>query len=585
MPTHPSPRAHRLGVGAALLAALLASGCAVVASVRSGVSSVARWAESFSAGEGRVSSGKQQGEWTFTYPGGQLRARGAYKDDVQDGPWTYWFPSGDKEYEGSFADARRSGVWRYWHANGNLRAQGAFVRGREWGEWNFWSLRGERVQRGAFENGLQVGLWSAWRDDGARESEGLFLEGRRVGPWSFWDEEAGARTESFEWPAGLEWVRDTWSDGSLRRAGFARDGKATGLWTLHHRAGGARLVGGFEAGLPNGHWAAFDARGERLAEGPVEAGRPRGEWTVYESSGRRAWDASAALPPPVFRGEWSDDELARGAALDSVLATWLSEVAAPWDAEARFDESALARRIGVDGASSVAPKAPVVVEPDVPVHAQPWTQRERTEFASYVEAYTSEASAKSTVLSSRYAPRRAASKEAAPSSGGSPERAREYLGKPLPLTFFHDTDGAEVRSDAFKGKRVVLVVLRGFGGGVCVYCTAQTAALSEAGALERFEQLGAQLHVLFPGTRNGVEAFKRGYDALAPQERPPYGLLYQNDYLVSRLLDLEGNKVIPSTFVLDEDGIVRFAYIGEHIADRPPVATLFDELEKLGPRR
>ncbi len=581
MPTAPAPRLHPL-VPSALL---LVSGCAVVASVRSTVGSVARWAESFSAGEGRSSGGKQQGEWTFTYPAGQLRARGAYKDDVQDGPWTYWFPSGDKEYEGSFVDARRSGVWRYWHANGNLRAQGAFVRGREWGEWNFWSLRGERAQRGAFANGLQVGAWTAWRDDGTRESYGLFHEGQRVGPWTFWNAEGEPERRSFEWPKELEWVNDTWPEGSVRRAGFLQSGAPVGLWTLHHRSGVARLVGSFEAGLANGHWAAFDARGERLAEGAVEAGRPRGEWIVYEPSGRRAWDASAALPSPVFRGEWSEDELARSAALDSVLATWLSEAAAPVSDEARLDVAELERAAPRAGAELAQAAAPTTVEPDVPVHAQPWTQRELTEFEDYVKAYTELASAKVSVLSSRYAPRRATTNAAPEPTGGSPERARAFLGRPLPLEIFTDATGAEVRLRELKGKRVVLVVLRGFGGGVCVYCTAQTAALWEAGALSRFESLGAELQVLFPGTRNGLEAFKRGYEALAPVERPPYGLLYQNDYLVSRLLDLEGNKVIPSTFILDEDGIVRFAYIGEHIADRPPAALLFSELEKLGPRR
>lgn len=580
----PSSAALRRSVPRVLAAAtLLVASCAVVDSVRSGIHSVSTWAESFSSGEGRVASGRQEGEWNFKYPDGQPRAQGAYVDDVQDGPWTYWYPSGDKEYEGSFANSRRTGVWRYWHPNGNPRAQGRFVEGREWGEWMFWNLRGERAQRGSFLHGQQTGTWTYWRDDGERSAEGLFRDGKRVGLWRFWDEKGVESREDYALDESVAWAHDVWPNGELRRDGFVASGRPDGLWTLRHRSGAARLIGGFESGLPNGHWAAFDPRGERLAEGFVEAGRPRGEWIVVDSGGRHTWDASASMPPPPFRGEWSDDEFARNTALDNALATWISEAAAP------LPKAALAPIEAPAVAKVEAPKpeqvAAVVAEPDVPIHAQPWTQREMREFNDYVEAYTEKASAKSSALTSRYARRRTTSSSEAESTGGTPDRARNYLGKPLPLTLFLDTNGGEVDLKRLEGKRVVVVVLRGFGGGVCVYCTAQTAALCEAGALERFKQLGAELEVVFPGTRNGVEAFKRGYESLAPKERPPYGLLYQNDYLVSQLLDLEGNKVIPSTFILDEQGIVRFAYIGENIADRPPVATLIDELEKLGPRR
>ena len=128
----------------------------------------------------------------------------------------------------------------------------------------------------------------------------------------------------------------------------------------------------------------------------------------------------------------------------------------------------------------------------------------------------------------------------------------------------------------------MLVVLRGFGGRLCVYCCAQTEALCEANAFEEIERLGAKLFVLFPLTRPQLDAFRRGYQQLVDEDDiPPYGLLYQNDGIVGPGLGLEGRKVIPSTFVLDEEGIVRYAYVGKSNQDRPAVSEILEELDKL----
>lgn len=559
-----------------LLLALVV-GCAVVDSITTGLRTVGRWAEGLARGEGEVVDGVQEGEWTFTTEDGRLRARGGYVDDVQDGPWTYWYPNGNKEYEGTFARERRVGLWRYWHPNGNPRAQGHFVEGREFGEWMFWSSRGTLSQRGAFLNGLQTGPWTYRAEDGTVQAEGLFHEGQRVGAWTFHEPGGQVRETWQAFPEGTAYVREAWPEGGTRREGFLLNGRQHGLWTLRHRDGTPRMVGTFENGTAQGPWVAFRADGERLASGRVELGRPQGEWTVLTESGPSTWSAAGAGPPPPFTGEWSADDLPDSASLETVLGTWIAESLAPVDPGDQL--AATAPEPGTDEEPDAEELAVVEAEPDVPIQAQPWTRRELEEYEDYVRAY--EGGETPRKLASRYAG--AAGRGGAPelATGGDVDRGRSFLGKPLPLTVFKDQTGRDVDLAGLRGKRVVLVVLRGFGGGVCVYCTAQTRAFCSAGAFEQFEQLGAELMVVFPGPRNGLEAFKRGYEALNQEEIPPYGLLYENDYIVSELMDLEGNKVVPSTFVLDEQGIVRFAYIGQHEADRPSVERVVEALREL----
>src|SRR5690606_4787743 len=82
----------------------------------------------------------------------------------------------------------------------------------------------------------------------------------------------------------------------------------------------------------------------------------------------------------------------------------------------------------------------------------------------------------------------------------------DLMGSPLPRTRFIGPDGGIVDLADFRGaKSVVLVVLRGFAGQVCIACSAQTAAL--ASHAKDFEARGAQVALVYPGRAETVPAF------------------------------------------------------------------------------
>lgn len=531
-------------------------------------------------GDGEVTEeGMQQGDWSFKDEDGNLRAEGRYEDDVQVGVWTYYFANGNKEYEGEMVDQRREGPFRFWYEDGTLRAKGDFVRGREFGEWTFWHPNGEVSRRGALANGLQEGTWTSFRPDGTVASRGRFLDGQPVGRWEHFGA-GGEASPAVSWtplPEGMEWASDHWEDGTLRREGFLRNGRQEGLWRMYHRSGAPRLIGEFRDGSPNGNWFALDGDGELVAAGKVELGRPVGSWRLGVD--RRVSDASSFGPPMPFSGSWSRADDLDERATDLALGLWLAEIRAP------LPEGSIADDSGPTAEDEEAPESVVEVateEADVPVKAQVFTRSEQDLFNRLKDWYTDAREArKSGGIYAGSRRKGAASISEADTLGGDQEAAKAYIGKPLPLMVYKNDQGVEVDLAEFRGQRVVLVILRGYPGKVCIYCTAQTAALYEAGAVDAFARLGARLEVLFPGQKNGLSAFQEAVRRLSDADFPEYGMLYENDYIVGPMLRIEGSKVIPTTFILDEEGIVRFAYVAKSPQDRPSVELLKSELRKL----
>lgn len=554
-----------------LVALALLPACAIVDSVSTGFRAAGR----FLRGEGRVEGGLQQGEWTYQHEDGRLRARGRFEDDVQVGLWTYYYPSGQKEYEGNMVAGLRDGRYSYWHPNGNPRAAGSFENAREFGEWMFWGPRGNLVQRGTFQNGLRNGLWTSFHGNGRVSARGLYFNGEQVGRWTTVGPDGAEVVGWTPMPNGVEWVEDRWDDGTLRRSGFLHHGRQVGLWTLHDRQGDPRLVCAFENGVAHGPCVAYGKNQSILGEGRAENDRAVGTWTLSSGGSAVDVDASGFAPSMPFGGAWSGPDLADTSGPETAIGVWLAELGSG------VDESLL---VDMSEPAEVAPEAAEAMaaadaEPDVPTVLQPWTENELDGYADLVRAFSSGGDALEK-LGSKYAKMRNRGARV-PTLGGDGDAASRYVGKPLPLTVFKTPDGSDFDITELRGKRVVLVVLRGYVGGICEYCVAQTKAWSLEGAPERIEELGAELYVLFPGEANGLKTFIDAYAQLNEDLKPRYGLLYENDYIVGPMMDIEGQKVVPSTFVLDEEGICRFAYVGKSFEDRPSSKLVIAELEKL----
>ncbi|MGI9474816.1 MAG: peroxiredoxin family protein [Rubripirellula sp.] len=151
---------------------------------------------------------------------------------------------------------------------------------------------------------------------------------------------------------------------------------------------------------------------------------------------------------------------------------------------------------------------------------------------------------------------------------------------------FTDPDGNDVElADIMTRDYLVLVITRGWYGGVCFYCASQTSRWAR-----RFDELDpydAQLAVIFP-TETAEEATKldeltkRIKKGQIPNEKIPYPILLDINLSTVDQLGIRADLAKPSTYIIDRNGKVRFAYVGESIADRPTVDSVLKQLSKIG---
>lgn len=198
----------------------------------------------------------------------------------------------------------------------------------------------------------------------------------------------------------------------------------------------------------------------------------------------------------------------------------------------------------------------LIVAPDPAVAQKPWTPSERKVGKKLRAKFT------------------------APQEPKSNKEGGRLLGKPLPQRRFIGPDGDVLDLDEFIGrKKVVLVIMRGFFGQVCLGCSTQTLGLAQAAS--RFEAKGAQPIIVYPGEASGVPAFLAAIRDLQKDFALPYPILLDVNLGAVKTFGIEGELARPTSLIIDEAGIVRYAYIGARPDDRPSSEALLAELDRI----
>lgn len=507
---------------------------------------------------GLVVDGMQEGEWTHYYANGARMAQGNYLHDVRDGLWTHWYEDGTVKMRGRYAGERQVGPWEFFHPNGALQCRGEFRDGREIGEWVFGHLSGAEQQRGWFLDGHRELQWQETSPEGKTCSIGSYLDDQPAGRWRRFAADGTETVLEYPMPDGVEHVLEMWDDGSLRREGWLRGGKPDGLWVTHHHSGRTRAVASFRAGEPYGAFSTYCTDGTALASVALTNGRPGTSWIVR---GTPASDTSMQPPRMPWDRQWSDDALAEQQPPRTVAERWFEELCSPRTPAPRAIPAAVA-----EPASSTAPP-----RLEAPTDPGAWTVREREELATYRRYLVDGWLPRRQSLAERYG----GSTDSRRLGAGDARLANALLGKPLPVTRFLTADGGEVDLNNLHGKKVLLVVLRGFTSQLCPYCFAQTSEL--APCQSQWTQLDCEVVVLFPGSRSRLEAFAAAYARDYAGELPPFRIVYDADLNLARALGLQGNLARPASLVLDREGVIRYAYVAENetnVADRPPISEL-----------
>ncbi|MCX7419724.1 MAG: redoxin domain-containing protein [Planctomycetia bacterium] len=151
---------------------------------------------------------------------------------------------------------------------------------------------------------------------------------------------------------------------------------------------------------------------------------------------------------------------------------------------------------------------------------------------------------------------------------------------------FTDINGETYSLADSRGKKhVVLVITRGFAGSVCLYCATQTSRLLTN--YKKFGERDAEVVIVFPiqtsddsqRHRDFAVSVKNKLDT--PPEKIPFPIVLDVELKAVDQLGIRKDLSKPATYIIDKEGQVRFAYVGESLADRPSVKVLLEQLDGL----
>ncbi len=148
------------------------------------------------------------------------------------------------------------------------------------------------------------------------------------------------------------------------------------------------------------------------------------------------------------------------------------------------------------------------------------------------------------------------------------------IGERAPDFSLSSIDGKLIRlGDRIATGPVVLVVLRGYPGYQCPFCSRQAADFLRNA--RGFSDAGTRVILVYPGPPEGLQQHAAEFAAgrTLPDD---FDILLDPDYMVTNLYGIRWNAphetAYPSTFVISRAGVVRFSRSPNNTAGalRPP---------------
>ena len=495
--------------------------------------------DTFANGQTKVSgalvSGKQEGAWRYFYEDGSLRSEGAWQSDYQDGPWIYYYQNGKKKQAGTYDLKLRQGPWTYWYENGEVYCRGSYAADRQDQVWQYFHTDGRPFSVGTFDAGVKHGLWRWLAGD-----NGMFYQGQRIGPWQIDGQERDKGV-----PAGMQLKQEQRADGTQYFALVDTEGTLMMSWVRAQQ----KVV------------SAYDAASETFVSvhgnGRLAAVLSGDTLQLWHANGQIASDGTAfyladgtAIPDLTLAADGPGSELIIMRKQALAAKNTMSKVPA-------------------EKKPSVASKPELIMskasEPALTpvVHiASLWTKREEKKVGRLVSDYTSALPGEDEY------------------SAGFDERDMEaaWMEKPLPKTRFFTYTGNVIDIDNFKDKKsVTMIVMRGFAGQVCVYCSTQTRVIAEQ--IAKFQELDNEVVIVYPGPAETIPMFMKAVKSVGGDASGLSIVLDVNLSLV-KSLDVIKDLSKPCSIILDKNGKVIYGYVGKNMGDRPSVKELLKYVKK-----
>ena len=148
---------------------------------------------------------------------------------------------------------------------------------------------------------------------------------------------------------------------------------------------------------------------------------------------------------------------------------------------------------------------------------------------------------------------------------------------------FVTKDGSKFKLGDYAGKKnIILVFTEGFNGMLCPFCKTQTSRL--VANYDKFKERDCEVIVVYPGPEERLEDFIKAALTIEKNQvdKVPFPIVLDEDFKATDYFEIHSMFAHPSTYLIDKQGKVQFAYVGNDMtADRPSIKAMLERVDQL----
>jgi antitoxin component YwqK of YwqJK toxin-antitoxin module len=187
--------------------------------------------------DGKYTDGMMNGEWTFYFDSGKLKAKGNFINgdgtDIgstgvsrngRSGKWIFYFENGKMSSEGNWLNGKLNGLYKEYYENGNLKIEGSALNDNWNGNYKEYYENGKTKIETAYVLGKLNGFYKEYYENGNLKIEGSALNGNWNGNYKEYYENGKIRIkEDFLNGKLVGKVFEYFQNGQLKIEGVAQE--------------------------------------------------------------------------------------------------------------------------------------------------------------------------------------------------------------------------------------------------------------------------------------------------------------------------------------------------------------------------
>ena len=127
-------------------------------------------------------TGRKQGLWK-KYDGSILISKGVYKDGLPDGEFTYYYDNGSVKAITIFSENAQKVVSTSFYRSGSMMSEGVYIHKQKEGEWKYYAEDKVLISIENYVNGKREGIWKSYYPTGIINLEACYLNNEKSGIW------------------------------------------------------------------------------------------------------------------------------------------------------------------------------------------------------------------------------------------------------------------------------------------------------------------------------------------------------------------------------------------------------------------